>query len=129
MAVIHDKATETKASVLRAATLAIVDPELTLSSPHVTAMTGSTPSPTPSRRSPQTAATPSPTFSAKHHEPRGGKPEKACLDGANLHCRTQLALASNLAGIAFNDAFLHFATRRRMSSASCSTSRTASPAR
>jgi alcohol dehydrogenase class IV len=110
MAVVHDKDTQTKASVLRAASLAIVDPELTLTvPPHVTAMTG---------------------FDALSHAVEAfttnrGNPlsdilckniirlvaenlEKAYSDGSNLHYRTELALASNLAGIAFNDAFLHF---------------------
>jgi len=110
MAVIHDTASHRKASVLRAATLAIVDPELSLTvPPAVTAMTG---------------------FDALSHAVESfttnrGNPlseilckniirlvaenlEKAYHDGSNLHYRTQLALASNLAGIAFNDAFLHF---------------------
>ena len=34
--------------------------------------------------------------------------EKAYRDGGNLEARTQLSLASNLAGIAFNDALVHF---------------------
>ncbi|NLA86840.1 MAG: iron-containing alcohol dehydrogenase, partial [Clostridiales bacterium] len=34
--------------------------------------------------------------------------ETACEDGTNLEARTNLSLASNLAGMAFNDAFLHF---------------------
>jgi alcohol dehydrogenase class IV len=34
--------------------------------------------------------------------------EKACQSGSDLEARTNLSLASNLAGIAFNDAFVHF---------------------
>lgn len=110
MAVIHDEETHTKDSVLRAASLAIVDPELTLTVPKkVTAMTG---------------------FDALSHaveayttnctNPKADiltlevmrlvidNLEKACDDGSNLEARTNLSLASNLAGMAFNDAFLHF---------------------
>jgi alcohol dehydrogenase class IV len=110
MSVVHDKETQMKDSVLRAANLAIVDPELTLTVPKaITAMTG---------------------FDALSHAVEAlttncGNPksdilalsaitlvaenlEKACRDGSDLEARTNLSLASNLAGIAFNDAFLHF---------------------
>ena len=110
MAVIHDEETHTKDSVLRAANLAIVDPELTLTVPkRITALTG---------------------FDALSHaveayttnctNPKSDilclevmrlvvdSLETACEDGANLEARTNLSLASNLAGMAFNDAFLHF---------------------
>lgn len=109
MAVIHDEEKHVKDSVLRAANLAIVDPELTLTAPkHVTAMTG---------------------FDALSHAVEAftttiGNPkddilaltairliaenlEKAVENGSDLEARTNLSLASNLAGIAFNDAFLH----------------------
>jgi alcohol dehydrogenase len=110
MAVIHDEETHMKDSVLRAANLAIVDPELTLTVPKmITAMTG---------------------FDALSHaveayttictNPKAdiltlavmslvsNNLEKACDDGSNLEARTNLSLASNLAGMAFNDALLHF---------------------
>lgn len=110
MAVIHDEETHMKDSVLRAANLAIVDPELTLTVPkHVTAMTG---------------------FDALSHgvesyttncgNPKGDilsqnvirlvteNLEKAVENGSDLEARTNLSLASNLAGIAFNNTFVHF---------------------
>ena len=110
MAVIHDEETHMKDSILRAANLAIVDPELTLTVPkRITALTG---------------------FDALSHaveayttnctNPKAdilclevmrlvlGSLETACEDGTNLEARTNLSLASNLAGMAFNDAFLHF---------------------
>lgn len=110
MAVIHDEETHIKDTVLRAADLAIVDPELTITVPKaVTAVTG---------------------FDALSHaveayttnctNPKAdiltlevmrlvaGNLEKACEDGRDLEARTNLSLASNLAGMAFNDAFLHF---------------------
>lgn len=110
MAVIHDEETHMKDSVLRAADLAIVDPELTLTVPKmITAISG---------------------FDALSHaveayttnctNPKAdvltlevlrlviNNLETACEDGGNLEARTNLSLASNLAGMAFNDAFLHF---------------------
>ena len=110
MAVIHDEETHMKDSVLRAADLAIVDPELTMTVPKmITAITG---------------------FDALSHaveayttnctNPKAdiltlevmrlviNNLETACEDGTNLEARTNLSLASNLAGMAFNDAFLHF---------------------
>ena len=109
MSVIHDKETQMKDAVLRAANLAIVDPELTLTVPRaITAMTG---------------------FDALSHAVESltticGNPksdilafsaitlvmenlEKACDNGSDLEARSNLSLASNLAGIAFNDALVH----------------------
>ena len=110
MSVIHVKETQMKDAVFKSANLAIIDPVLTLTVPKpVTAMTG---------------------FDALSHAVEAlttncGNPksdilalsaitlimdnlEKAYLDGADLDARTNMSLASNLAGIAFNDAMVHF---------------------
>ena len=109
MAVVHDEANQSKEGILRAASLAIVDPELTLTvPPHITAATG---------------------FDALSHAVESlstncGNPkaevlalaavkliaenlEKAYRDGSDLEARTQLSFASNIAGMAFTEASLH----------------------
>ena len=109
MAVVHDQTNHVKDAVLRAANLAIVDPELTLTvPPHITAASG---------------------FDALSHavESLGtncGNPkaevlslaaakliaenlEKAYNDGSDIEARTNLSFASNIAGIAFTEASLH----------------------
>lgn len=110
MAVIHDQETHSKASVLRPANLAIVDPELTLTVPKkVTAMTGfdalshAVEAYTTNCTNPKADI-----LSLSVMELVMGNLEKACDNGSDLEARTNLSLASNLAGIAFNDAFLHF---------------------
>lgn len=110
MSVIHDEETHMKDSVLKPADLAIVDPELTLTVPkHVTAMTGCD----------------ALSHAIESYTTNCGNPksdilalaaiklvaenlEKAYENGSDLEARTNLCLASNLAGIAFNDAFIHF---------------------
>ncbi len=109
MAVVHDEANHIKEGVLRAATLAIVDPELTLTvPPHITAASG---------------------FDALSHAVESlstncGNPkaevlslaaakliaenlEKAYKDGSDIEARTNLSFASNIAGMAFTEASLH----------------------
>ncbi len=110
MSVVHDEQTHTKDSILRAATLAIVDPELTITVPaHVTAMTGfdalshaiesyTTISDNPKANLLAVAAI---ELIAKSLVP-------AVENGNDIDARTDLAFASNIAGMAFNDALLHF---------------------
>lgn len=110
MAVIHDEETHIKDSVLRAADMAIVDPELTLTVPRtITALTGF-----------DALSHAVEAYTTNRTNPKAdilclevirlviNNLETACEDGANLEARTNLSLASNLAGLAFNDAFLHF---------------------
>jgi alcohol dehydrogenase class IV len=99
-----------KDSVLRPADLAIVDPELTLTVPKsVTAMTGF-----------DALSHAIEAYTTNRTNPKAdilclevmrliiGNLEKAYNNGSDLEARTSLSLASNLAGLAFNDAFLHF---------------------
>ena len=109
MAVIHDEKNHVKEGILRAASLAIVDPELTLTvPPHITAATGldamthaveslSTNCGNPKAEVLALAAT---RLIAENLE-------KAYLDGSDLEARTQLSFASNIAGMAFTEASLH----------------------
>jgi alcohol dehydrogenase class IV len=110
MAVIHDEESGVKDSVLRPADLAIVDPELTLTVPKsVTAMTGF-----------DALSHAIEAYTTNRTNPKAdilclevmrliiGNLEKAYNNGSDLEARTSLSLASNLAGLAFNDAFLHF---------------------
>ena len=110
MAVIHDEEAHTKDSVLRAATLAIVDPELTMTVPkNITAITGF-----------DTLSHAVEAYTTNCTNPKAdiltlevmrliiNNLETAYNDGSNLEARTNLSLASNLAGMAFNDALLHF---------------------
>ncbi len=110
MAVIHDEENHVKDSVLRPASLAIVDPELTLTVPKsVTAMTGfdalshAVEAYTTNRTNPKADI-----LCLEVMRLIMGSLEKAYNDGSDLEARTRLSLASNLAGMAFNDAFLHF---------------------
>jgi alcohol dehydrogenase class IV len=109
MAVVHDETNQTKEGVLRAANLAIVDPELTLTMPaHITAATGLD----------------ALTHAVESLSPNCGNPkaevlalaatkliaenlEKAYLDGSDIEARTNLSFASNIAGMAFTEASLH----------------------
>jgi alcohol dehydrogenase class IV len=109
MAVVHNEANHTKEGILRAANLAIVDPELTLTvPPFITAATGfdalshaveslSTNCGNPKAEVLSLAAT---KLIAENLE-------KAYLDGGNLEARTNLSFASNIAGMAFTEASLH----------------------
>jgi alcohol dehydrogenase class IV len=109
MAVVHDETNQTKEGVLRAANLAIVDPELTLTMPaHITAATGldalthaveslSTNCGNPKAEVLALAAT---KLIAENLE-------KAYLDGSDIEARTNLSFASNIAGMAFTEASLH----------------------
>lgn len=110
MSVIHDKDTDAKEFVLRPGNLAILDPCLTLSAPNfVTASTGLD----------------AMSHAAEALTSNGSNPKADLLalqairlitenlpvayaDGSNLEARTNLSLASNFAGMAFNDASVHF---------------------
>lgn len=109
MAVLHDEQSHMKNAVHRSANLAIVDPELTLTVPqHVTAMTGC-----------DALSHVVEAFTTNCGNPKSDilslavmkliveNLEKAYLDGSNLEARTNLCLASNLAGMAFNDSSVH----------------------
>lgn len=110
MSVLHDEETQGKETVLKAGTLAIVDPELTLTvPPQITAATGldamshAIESYTTNCGNPKADI-----LSLAAVELIASNLEAACEDGCNIEARTNLSLASNLAGMAFNDASVHF---------------------
>ena len=110
VSVIHDHVSDSKETIIKNPSLAIVDPVLTLGLPPFT-----------------TAITAMDAFShaVEAYTTRIPNPHSDALalhavrlihsniltafqDGSNLEARTNLAKASNLAGIAFNDAITHF---------------------
>jgi len=108
--VVHDEETNKKEAVLCYANLAILDPELTVTAPpKVTAFTGldamshaveAYTSNVPNPRSDILALDAVRRIAANI--------ERAYKNGADIEARTELALGSNFAGIAFNDAGVHF---------------------
>lgn len=110
MSVLHDEETQGKETVLKPGNLAIVDPELTLTvPPQVTAATGldamshAIESYTTNCGNPKADI-----LSLAAVELIASNLEAAYTDGSNLDARTNLCLASNLAGMSFNDASVHF---------------------
>ena len=110
MAAIVNLSTHVKEAVLRPGELAIVDPELTVTvPPHVTAATGL-----------DALSHAIECYTTNCGNPRSdilalaamdiimNNLEKAYTNGKNREARTNMSLASNLAGIAFNDASVHF---------------------
>lgn len=110
MSVIHDEHSDAKEAVMRPGDLAIVDPELT-----VTAPPGVTASTALDAMSHAVEA-----YTSAGHTPNSDMQaleairlihdnlKTAYEDGKNLEARTNLAFASNIAGMAFNDASVHF---------------------
>lgn len=107
--VVHDMTSDVKETVIKSATLAIVDPELTVGlPPHITAMTAF-----------DAMAHAIEAYSSKGHNPHSdvlalhaiklitSNIEAAYEDGENMGARSALAEASNFAGISFNDASVH----------------------
>ncbi len=109
MSVIHDETNHIKEAVLRAADLAIVDPELTLTvPPHITAATGmdalshAVESLTTNCGNPKAEV-----LALAATKLIVENLEKAYLDGSDIEARTNLSFASNIAGMAFTEASLH----------------------
>ena len=110
LSVVHDTATHTKEAVFGFADLAILDPELTVTAPpKVTAASGmdamshaleAFTSNTPSPKSDLLALDAISRIAANL--------ERAVKNGADIEARTELAIASNFAGMAFFDASVHF---------------------
>lgn len=110
VSVIHDHVTETKETVIKNPSLAIVDPVLTLGLPPFTtaitamdalshaveAYTTKIPNPHSDALALQAIRLITSNIVTAFH------------DGSNLEARSNLSKASNLAGIAFNDAITHF---------------------
>lgn len=110
MSVIHDEHSNAKEAVMRPADLAIVDPELTVTAPPgITAATAL-----------DALAHAVEAYTSLGHSPNsdmqaleairliGEYLVPAYTDGSNMEARTKLAFASNIAGMAFNDASVHF---------------------
>lgn len=110
MSVIHDYDTDAKEAVFRAADYAIVDPELTVTAPKsVTAATAL-----------DALSHAIEAYTSLTHNPKSDvlaleaiklimeNLETAYANGEDIRARTNLSLASNLAGMAFNDAGVHF---------------------
>ncbi|MDR2487596.1 MAG: iron-containing alcohol dehydrogenase [Clostridiales Family XIII bacterium] len=110
MSVLTDPSRNLKSAIFTRSTLAIVDPDLTLTvPPSVTAYTGL-----------DALSHAIESVTSKNWNPRSeavglwaiekiGKYLKAAyLDGGNLEAREMLAAASNLAGIAFTDTNVHY---------------------
>lgn len=108
--VVHDVATNKKEAVLCYSDLSILDPELCVTAPpKVTAYTGMDAmshaveaylSNTPNPKSDLLALDAIRRIAANI--------ERAYINGADIEARTELALASNFAGLAFNDASVIF---------------------
>lgn len=110
ISVVHDKDTDAKETVLRAADLAIVDPLLTVTAPpHVTAASAM-----------DALSHAIESFTTNCGNPKSDllslyaakliveNIQTACQDGTELSARTNLSLGSNFAGLAFGDASVHF---------------------
>ena len=110
MSVIHDHENDVKTGTNRPGNLAIVDPELTLTAPpHVTASTGVDALSHAVEAYTSTGASPkSDLLALAAIELIANNLEKAYLDGSDLEARTNMSFASNIAGMAFSDALIHF---------------------
>lgn len=110
LGVLIDEESHGKVVVFRGGDLAIVDPELTLTvPPHITASTGM-----------DALAQAIEAYTSNGHDPRSDvlalkavnliirNLEIAVKDGSDLNARIDMSLGSNLAGIAFADASVHF---------------------
>jgi len=108
--VVHDEKTNKKEAVLCYADLAILDPELTVTAPpRVTAFTGMDAMSHAAEAYTSNANNPRSDILALNAIGRiAAYLERAYKNGADIEARTNLALGSNLAGIAFNDAGVHF---------------------
>lgn len=109
LCVIHDEAMDAKAPVYRSANLAIVDPELTLTAPpSVTAasafdaMSHALEAYTSNMHTQKTD-----TLALEALQRINKYIIIAFQDGSNMEARENLSFASNIAGIAFNDASVH----------------------
>ncbi len=110
ISVIHDEDTDAKETVLRPADMAIVDPVLTISAPpHITAASGMDALSHAIESFTTNCGNPKSDILALHAMRLIFENiEDAYVDGQNLEARTKLSLGSNFAGIAFNDASVHF---------------------
>ena len=110
ISVIHDEDTDAKETVLRSADMAIVDPVLTISAPpHITAASGMDALSHAIESFTTNCGNPKSDILALHAMRLIIENiEDAYVDGQNLEARTKLSLGSNFAGIAFNDASVHF---------------------
>lgn len=107
--VVHDMQTDIKETVIKSATLAIVDPELMLGlPPYITAITAF-----------DAMAHAFEAYTSKGNNPHSDalalrairlitqNIERAYTDGSDLKARAALAQASTFAGMAFNDSMVH----------------------
>ncbi|MDO4176394.1 MAG: iron-containing alcohol dehydrogenase [Bacillota bacterium] len=110
MSVIHDEDTDAKEFVLRPADLAIVDPQLTVTAPpSVTAATGLDAMSHAIESYTTNCGNPKAEVLSLHAMKLIAENlEKAYKDGNDIDARTNLSFASNLAGMAFSDASVHF---------------------
>ena len=108
--VVRDEATNKKEAVLCYSDLSILDPELTVTAPpKVTAFTGMDAMSHAAEAYTSNANNPRSDVLALNAIGRIARNlERAYKNGADIEARTELALGSNLAGIAFNDAGVHF---------------------
>lgn len=110
LGVVYDTKTKMKEAIMRPADISIVDPKLTITVPdHITATTGM-----------DALGQAVEAYTSTNNDPRSDilalhaikliieNLEKAYHDGTDLTARTNMSLASNLAGIAFGDAMVHF---------------------
>ena len=107
--VVHDMSSDVKETVIKGATLAIVDPDLMIGlPPYITAITAF-----------DAMAHALEAYTSQGHNPHSDvlaicaiqliieNIELACEDGTNMNARTALAQASTFAGMAFNDSMVH----------------------
>ena len=110
MSVVYDTSAQLKRTILRPADLAILDPELTITlPPHITAATGiDAMSHAVEAFTSNTTNPMSDVLALKAIELINQNIEAAYADGSNLEARTAMCFATNIAGIAFSDASVHF---------------------